>query len=291
MKSYLIVILQFGTFCLIAQTNRFDQYITPMYDLDLLKASRVLIENPDKIPPQKLELLSIHLNWWKLNSGYKEHEGYTDSTLEQITKYVNQLEQLNEVDKSTSISLNILEALLIKSRVDLMDENYFDGVVGMVKCLKYIEELKENNNDLDEFKLIDGLYNYYYDFAYQNYFLLRPFLLAYPEGSMEKGLIDLKALARTSESAVKAEANFFLGKIYLESEENSAEALKYTSVVVTLHPNNFVYALLHARALKASHNDTELFQHCLKEQQKLESCGTLDQYSLDYFSLQFKKHD
>lgn len=291
MKSYLIVILQFGTFCLIAQTNRFDQYITPMYDLDLLKASRVLIENPDKIPPQKLELLSIHLNWWKLNSGYKEHEGYTDSTLEQITKYVNQLEQLNEVDKSTSISLNILEALLIKSRVDLMDENYFDGVVGMVKCLKYIEELKENNNDLDEFKLIAGLYNYYYDFAYQNYFLLRPFLLAYPEGSMEKGLIDLKALARTSESAVKAEANFFLGKIYLESEENSAEALKYTSVVVTLHPNNFVYALLHARALKASHNDTELFQHCLKEQQKLESCGTLDQYSLDYFSLQFKKHD
>lgn len=291
MKSYLIVILQFGTFCLIAQTNRFDQYIIPMYDLDLLKASRVLIENPDKIPPQKLELLSIHLNWWKLNSGYKEHEGYTDSTLEQITKYVNQLEQLNEVDKSTSISLNILEALLIKSRVDLMDENYFDGVVGMVKCLKYIEELKENNNDLDEFKLIDGLYNYYYDFAYQNYFLLRPFLLAYPEGSMEKGLIDLKALARTSESAVKAEANFFLGKIYLESEENSAEALKYTSVVVTLHPNNFVYALLHARALKASHNDTELFQHCLKEQQKLESCGTLDQYSLDYFSLQFKKHD
>ncbi len=291
MKSYLIVILQFGTFCLIAQTNRFDQYIIPMYDLDLLKASRVLIENPDKIPPQKLELLSIHLNWWKLNSGYKEHEGYTDSTLEQITKYVNQLEQLNEVDKSTSISLNILEALLIKSRVDLMDENYFDGVVGMVKCLKYIEELKENNNDLDEFKLIAGLYNYYYDFAYQNYFLLRPFLLAYPEGSMEKGLIDLKALARTSESAVKAEANFFLGKIYLESEENSSEALKYTSVVVTLHPNNFVYALLHARALKAAHNDTELFQHCLKEQQKLESCGTLDQYSLDYFSLQFKKHD
>ena len=291
MKSYLIVILQFGTLCLIAQANRFDQYIIPMYDLDLLKASKVLIENPDNIPWQNLELLSIHLNWWKLNSGYKEYEGYTDSTLEQITKYVDQLEQLNDVEKLASISLNILEALLIKSRVDLMDENYFDGVVGMVKCLKYMEDLKENNNDIDEFKLINGLYNYYYDFAYQNYFLLRPFLLAYPEGSMEKGLIDLKVLARTSESVVKAEANFFLSKIYLESEKNSSEALEYTSVVVTLHPNNFVYALLHALALKTSHNDTELFQHCLIVRQKLENCGTLDQYSLDYFILQFKKYD
>lgn len=284
MKTLSLLLIYVFVCCNALFSQSGDIYKQPLYDLNLLKVEALIKNNPQNLKPVELDLLSMHLNWWKLNSGYNADE-FRDEALDQIDQYIKSLEDADVENQQNAI--RILEALLIKSRIDLMDDNYVSTVIGMYKSLNLIEDLKEENKDKDQFKLMLCIYEYYYAYAYENYFLLRPFLMAYPKGSKEKGLEGLLQLLNSPDLSTRTEATYFLAKIYYESEKLPETSLLYTSKLVKKHPDNYAFAVFHSKVLLAAARNTALREFCTNQLQNLKMNVGLSQKSTRFFNERF----
>ncbi|MDB9724823.1 hypothetical protein OAA90_00410 [Salibacteraceae bacterium] len=251
-----------------AQELVYDKFFKPLYEFDLVEAEKRIETDFSNVAEGDRILFTIHLNWWKLISGYLEEDGFLEESNQLIEKHIKWLETFNE-DKSINIQkLKLLNAYLFRSRVQLLDDNYLTALSDLRKCILVMEDLNKQNYNSDELQLVNALYNYYHDFAYQNYFLLRPILMSYPKGNMQEGLDSLKYLSENSNWAVEAEATYFLAKIYLESEEKPNESMFYTKILLSKYPNNIIYSVKYAKALKAAEMEERYITYCLNEAQR-----------------------
>ncbi len=289
MRALLAIIITFILTDLQSQNLVTKRFFQPLYAFDLISSENVLKQEASSFSKEDLQLCQIHLNWWKLISGYSEQKDFLETSNELIETYINQLESYRTDSVSNEILLRLLNGYTFRSRVQLLDDNYFSGLKDLRKCILLLEELNERQYKADELKLVNALYNYYHDFAYQNYYLLRPILMGYPDGNMTKGLDSLKELAQQSNWAVSAESTYFLAKIYLESEEDPSESMKYCKILLKEFPNNIIYSIKYAKALKAAEMETEFLEYCRNQAFDANNMHGISEVSQKHFNQLFTK--
>lgn len=272
-----------------SQIIRNVQYVQPMYELNLKKADSILRANPYQLSKSDIDLLRVQLNWWRSFCTNDFSDSLYQSSMETISFHTDSLEELNQHQNKKELTYRLFELQLMEAQFQLKGENYFSAVFSTLKCLNIYEALKEFEENVEEFRLVKAAYNYYMAYTREEYMLMRPFLMSFPEGDKEKGLSELRQLVKSENKELAAEALFYLSKIYLETENDPALASNFTHPLTERYPYNFFFGKYHIKALAKSGKiaDAEKFQkECLVRLNKTVKGLTESQrlYFIDWYT-------
>ncbi|WP_247231970.1 lipopolysaccharide assembly protein LapB [Telluribacter sp. SYSU D00476] len=99
-----------------------------------------------------------------------------------------------------------------------------------------------------EFYLTTGMYNYYIEVYPNEHPIVKPIMFFFKSGNKPLGLKQVDTATRVG-VITRAEACFYLARIYLEQESRPDRAMVYSGKLNSLYPQNPVYKMLHAESL------------------------------------------
>lgn len=218
----------------------FQPVVESIYNFQFHKADSLLKAEKSKDNNWFL-LMKSNYYWWMILTGEESKENiasfdfYVNSIIKNLGK-VNIHQLLNE-------DLYIIaNAYAFKTRLSLYKSNYIAAASNLNNCIKYIEASLGKEVAYEPFHLTSGLYNYFVDYAAKKYTLIRPYLATMPKGSTTKGFTLLYKLAVSKDWILNNEANYFLCKLFQETEKNYVQAEKYAEVMYKRYPSNIAYA-------------------------------------------------
>lgn len=118
-------------------------------------------------------------------------------------------------------------------------------------ALKYLEVCKGNGELSPELLFGDALFNYYREWVPENYPMLKPLMMMFPKGDKEKGIQQLKTVARNA-FYTRTEAQYYLMRISYFEEKDLPAALQLSDYLHKTFPNNAYFHRFHARLLYQS---------------------------------------
>ncbi len=142
-----------------------------------------------------------------------------------------------------------LDALffLLQMRVELTQKNYLRTISLSEKLRNYFETQDLNkSNETNIF--LWGLYNYFVGEA-REVFLYKSILFSWPESNKTTGIQLLQGLTGSKSVFIRTEANYILGKIFLELEHKPRQAKGKFALLINKYPNNKVFQELYDECL------------------------------------------
>ncbi len=109
-----------------------------------------------------------------------------------------------------------------------------------------MEKAREANGLSPEFLFGEALYNYYSVWIAENYPLLRPVILFFPNGNKPAGLNQLRHVANHG-FYTGVEAKYWLMKIYSDDGANAMESYFIARYLATRYPDNAYFQRFFAR--------------------------------------------
>ena len=106
-------------------------------------------------------------------------------------------------------------------------------------ALKFLKEVKGEENFIPEISFGNGLFNYYSIWVAEEYPLLKPIIRLFPKGDKKLGISQLDNAAKNS-FYTRTEAQFFLMKI-LSQENNISKSFQLSNYLSDLFPNNSIF--------------------------------------------------
>ncbi len=221
-------------------------YHFQFHDADSL-ISQLEKEYPDHYLPH---FVRANYFWWQIVSSSDQHQ-YKEEYYEALKKAENFLEPLTDVSNPDDNDLFfMINTLAFKARLDVMNGDYFRSLRHLNRSLRLIEYSLGRESQHSPLYLTSGLYNYLADYGKKRYPFLALYPLIYPSGNMETGLDYLKMAAMGSDTLVKAEAHYFLMRIYMEPENNHEKALEHAQWLTDQYPANLIFRYYHKTILK-----------------------------------------
>ncbi len=191
------------------------------------------------------------LSFWKnfpIGSKPKEYQAYIGN-LYLLLKQAEKLEK--KFPKNPEPLFYQLMGNLILARHQSEEGEYIKSVNAARKAYPFIKSGFQLNTTYPDFYFSTGLYNYYRIAFPENHPLYKPFTVFFPDGNKVQGLKELEIATQKSIFS-KSEAFGFLGMIYLRDEFNVPMALKYSSQLFALYPDNWLYNIFYAECLLES---------------------------------------
>ncbi len=199
--------------------------------------------------------------WWKIvptNIRAKQYDAgfyaYMDTAITKADK------MFRVDDKNFEAAFFLAAAYGFKARLHAERSDWRKATVASKNSLEYLQESRVGNDLSPEFIFGEGLYNYYAVWISNNYPLLKPVLLFFPDGDKKLGLQQLITVANNG-FYTGTEAKFFLMKIYANEENNSAAALPISRHLAYKYPDNAYFQRFYARLafLEGNFNEAEKF--------------------------------
>ena len=164
--------------------------------------------------------------------------------------------------------------------------------------LDYLEKAKNGNELSPEFLFGEALFNYYAVWIKENYPLLRPILLFFPDGDKKKGIEQLKTVANNA-FYTRTEAQFFLMKILANEENKPADAMPVARYLASTFPDNAYFQRFYARECYVLGDLNELERVCTQILEKIsrgmpgyeEISGRYASFYLGYLNQRRGNHD
>jgi tetratricopeptide (TPR) repeat protein len=131
-------------------------------------------------------------------------------------------------------------AIGFRGRLRAYRESWLKAADDGREALPIVEQassLDPNNVDV---QLGFGIYNYYADVIPNQYPLLKPLMIFFPDGNREKGIEQLTNTALNGKYA-KYEARYFLMTLYYTYENNPYKAEEFANMLVSDFPNNPIF--------------------------------------------------
>ena len=244
MKKIFLFILLYGV-SISAQTSDFDsrvsQGIKQIYNIKFTEAEKtfrsVMADYPQH-PAGRFFIAMI--DWWKILLD-PDNESYDEIFFQKLEDVIYQCDQL--LDKNPKD----VEALFFKGgsigfrgRLRAFRESWLKAADDGREALPIVEEaasLDPNNMDV---QLGFGIYNYYASVIPNEYPMIKPLMIFFPNGDKEKGIQQLKNTATNGKFA-KYEARYFLMTLYYHYESNSILAEEYSKLLQEDFPDNPVF--------------------------------------------------
>lgn len=245
-QSFVIAfILLLSNRSILPQTTHFDSLVTTgikqIYSINFSDAEvtfrNLMADYPDH-PSGRFFLAMI--DWWRILLDL-DVETYDEIFFQKIEDVIFNCEQI--LDKNP----NNVEALFFKGgaigfrgRLRAYRESWLKAADDGREALPIVEQasiLDPNNLDV---QLGFGIYNYYADVIPNQYPLLKPLMIFFPNGNREKGIEQLTNTALNGKYA-KYEARYFLMTLYFTYENNPSKAEEFANMLVSDFPNNPIF--------------------------------------------------
>ena len=228
-----------------AQTSDFDLRVSDgikqIYNIKFIDAEknfRDLIADYPQHPAGRFFLAMI--DWWKILLD-PDNESYDETFFQKLEDVIYQCDQL--LDKNPKD----VDALFFKGgsigfrgRLRAFRESWLKAADDGREALPIVEQaasLDPNNMDV---QLGFGIYNYYADVIPNEFPLIKPLMIFFPDGDKEKGIQQLKDTAFKGKFA-KYEARYFLMTLYYRYENNAIIADDYAKLLWDDFPDNAVF--------------------------------------------------
>lgn len=242
-KTFLFVVLLSLT--VVAQKSDFDsrvnEGIKQVYNIkftDAEKTFRSIMADYPKHPAGRFFIAMI--DWWKILLD-PDNESYDEIFFQKLEDVIYQCDQI--LDKNPKD----VDALFFKGgsigfrgRLRALRESWLKAADDGREALPIVEEaasLDPNNMDV---QLGFGIYNYYAGVIPNEYPMIKPLMIFFPNGDKEKGIQQLKNTAFNGKFA-KYEARYFLMTLYYRYENNLLMAEDFSKLLHEDFPDNPVF--------------------------------------------------
>ncbi len=221
-----------------------------MYNFKYERAEKQFKSFRRRYPDHPLPYFLMGLSqWWKIvPTNIQTHQydklffAYMDTTIQKAEKLYNNNEN------NTEAAFFLAAANGFAGRLHSERSNWRKATVHSKRALEYMEIAKAGNGLSPEFLFGEALFNYYSIWIHENYKMLRPVLMFFPDGDKRLGLKQLRHVANNG-FYTGTEARFFLMKIYANEEGNLEEAMKVSQQLATKYPDNAYFQRFYARVL------------------------------------------
>ena len=244
MKKVFLLILLF-VLNVFAQNSDFDSRVSAgikqIYNIKFTEAEktfRSVIADYPKHPAGRFFIAMI--DWWKILLD-PDNESYDEIFFQKLEDVIYQCDQL--LDKNPKD----VDALFFKGgsigfrgRLRAFRESWLKAADDGREALPIVEEaasLDPNNMDV---QLGFGIYNYYAGVIPNEYPMIKPLMIFFPDGDKEKGIQQLKNTAFNGKFA-KYEARYFLMTLYYRYENNLLMAEDFSRLLQEDFPDNPVF--------------------------------------------------
>ncbi|WP_035726879.1 tetratricopeptide repeat protein [Eisenibacter elegans] len=271
--------------------------INQTYNFEFDKAETVYRQLKAQYPTHPMPVFLQGLNlWWRLMPN-TDDEQYDEAFLEAMDEAIRLATAMYKKDRTPETIFFLSAANAFKARLYGERRKWSKAIGTSRAALSYLKEGRKSDLMDDEFLFGDGLYNYYYDWLYEEYILLRPVMLMFKKGDKTLGMQQLKRCANFS-FYTRTEAQYFIARIYYNEENNPKEALPYIEYLYETFPNNAVFHRMYATVLFQMGNFKTLQPVAVKMLEQVDAnkpgyegmSGRYASYFLGYIARMYGQH-
>ncbi|MFD1188418.1 tetratricopeptide repeat protein [Pontibacter rugosus] len=242
-----------------------------MYNFKYERAEKQFKSLRRRYPEHPLPYFLMGLSqWWKIIPTNVQTLKYDDLFFAYMDSTIQKAEALYDADeKNIEAAFFLAASYGFTARLHSERSNWRKATVASKRSLDFMEKAKAGNGLSPEFLFGEALFNYYSVWIHENYPMLRPVLVFFPNGDKRLGL---KQLAHVSNSGfyTGTESKTFLMKIYANEEKNMGEALRVSEELAMKYPDNAYFQRYYARLLFVNGHFTKAERISLEMLSKLE---------------------
>ncbi|WMJ72907.1 hypothetical protein RCC89_06990 [Cytophagaceae bacterium ABcell3] len=219
--------------------------VNQLYNFKFEEAEKKFTEFRQTYPDHPMPYFLMGLStWWRILPD-TDVKDYDDRFLAYMDSSITAAEKLYKKDKENYEAIFFLGAAYgFKAELYGYRKKYSKATYAGSKALGFIKDMNDNNDLSPEFLYGTAIINYYSEWIKQEYPLLRPILVFFPNGDQELGKEQLKEVSRFA-FYTRTEAQYQLLKIhYLDDQYN--DGLPIARYLANTFPDNGYFARYYA---------------------------------------------
>ncbi|MFY0599358.1 MAG: tol-pal system protein YbgF [Cyclobacteriaceae bacterium] len=188
--------------------------------------------------------------WWRIVPDFKNEE-FDEPFMAYMDSSIVLGERLYEKYNKVEGAFFLAAAYAFKGRLYSDRGEYTKAAFAGKDALKYLEECRGKEDLSPELLFGDALFNYYAEWVPENYPMLKPLMLMFPDGDKKLGIEQLKKVARNA-FYTRTEAQYYLMRISYFEENDLSTALQTAEYLHETFPGNAYFHRFYARLLYQS---------------------------------------
>ena len=223
-----------------------SEAINSMYNFEFKKSNSHFNYLKKKYPWHPLPYLLTGLNyWWRIVPNYqnkqwdKQFIAYMDTTkilAKKLRKHHNEIEG----------AFFLAAAHAFEGRLYSERSQYRKAAISGKNSLKFLRECTGHEAYSPELLFGDALFNYYAEWIRDEYPLLKPLMWVFPDGDKEKGIDQLKEVARNAFYS-RTEAQYYLMRLLSQEENDLQGGLQVAGYLNKSYPKNAYFDRFHTQ--------------------------------------------
>jgi hypothetical protein len=262
-------------------------FFKSLYNFSFREADSIVnVMSKTSIGNATISNIKANLAWWKLLSGDS-----INTNIKNCNSNVDESIRLLSLDKKQDVLslMNMIYSYSLKARLENYRGNTLKSLINFYKSVDYIEKCIDLPDKDEKLYLVVGLYLYFVDYIENEHFLVSALFFSFPKGDKTKGLKYLEDCSASNNEMIRTEANYFLMKIYTNTEKDYSKAYLKAQILTQLHPKNLVYSLEQLKLLLVLKNsgEAQVFQNNLIEE--IHDAENINSIQKNHFILQIQE--
>ena len=228
-----------------AQSSHYDSLVTAginqIYSIEFSEAEKIFKELAAEYPDHPAgKFFPAMIYWWKilLDTG---NEQYDEIFYEEIGKVIDFCDKLLDENPDNVDALFFKGgAIGFRGRLRVIRESWLKAASDGRDALPIVEQAAKLDPENVDVQLGFGIYNYYASVIPEEYPIVKPLMLFFPEGNKELGLKQLKNAAENGKYS-RHESRYFLMTLYSNYEKDNETAQLYSDRLTKAFPNNPIF--------------------------------------------------
>ncbi|WKN32939.1 tetratricopeptide repeat protein [Porifericola rhodea] len=250
------------------------QAVNDMYNFKFARAEQQFRWIKQKYNTHPLPYFLLGLSeWWKIVPDVEETRydkkfiAYMDTAI----YFAERMFKQDEEDPEAAFFLAAAHAF--QGRLYSERKDWGKATVAGKNSLNYLEICKGKEDFSPELLFGDALYNYYAEWVPENYPILKPVLMFFPDGDKDLGIKQLKTVANNA-FYTRTEAQFFLMRILTAEGSDPSEAYRISNYLHHTFPDNPYFHRYYARQLYSRGKQNEAEKESLEILARIDSSMT-----------------
>ncbi len=243
-----------------------EKALQAIYNFKFTQANVLINESLTNGDSTSFNLLKTNFYWWMIISG-EDNPSTRKSYIHSVNQSLKILDKKNKAELSNKDIEQYIQSYALKVRIELLNHNFMSGFIHLNNCVSYLKKSFLKEPEYEMFNLTSGLYNYFVTRSQKDHPFLVPYLIFYPKGNMETGIMQLMTAYKTKNPILKTEAGYFLMKIYLEQEKDYKKAEFFARDLLNKYPDNLIFRYYFFKSLLIQNK----IDHAIDESIKINS--------------------
>lgn len=216
-----------------------QKIFSEIYQFNFRSSDSLIKLLPENMNVNWKKMIRANYLWWKLMSGEENNLELKRDFIKILNEVIKDLRK-NDFSNDQDLYC-LITAHALKSRLNLMEGNYFKGLFNIDYAVSFIVKSLGKEKTNESFVITSGLLYYFAEYSAMKYAFTKPYFRDVKEAGMAHGLAVLERGAFSTDNIVKTESNYFLVKLYQEVEHKYNRAIPHIKSLCLWYPKNILY--------------------------------------------------